>query len=146
MRHFLTILLATFSLSAKCQIKTGNYSVLNDSSTAVYLELSDSSKFSYYDCRLSSTYSWGMAYGHWTVNNDTLILQHEHLQKSAKDDTTYIPVRYTLYDGTIFTVTNATIVIELKKYLIRDSSLFFIKDDDNNEPSTWGNFNFTLKK
>ena len=88
MRHFVTTLFLLISFLTKGQIKTGRYLVINDSSIAVYLDLADSSKFSYYDCRSSSHWFWGMTYGHWTIRNDTLILQYERLKERKTRDTT----------------------------------------------------------
>ena len=87
-----------------------------------------------------------MTYGHWAIHNDTLILRYERLQERAKGDTAYNPVKYTMYDGKVFTVTNASILVETKKYLIRGSLLLFIKSSNHNsESSTWGDFDFTFK-
>lgn len=147
MRHqtFIT-LFSIISFFAKSQIKTGNYLVRSDSSKiAVYLEIDSNYKFAYFDCRSSSTWLWGMTYGNWSVKNDTLILTYEHPQIRDKNDITSKPVKYTYYDGKIYTVTNGKINIETKKYSVRNNSLLLINDEENNKVKDWGNFDFILE-
>ena len=87
-----------------------------------------------------------MTYGDYKVHNDTLLLYYEHLQQRASDDTTYQPVQYTLFDGTVEMITNAFIVTEIKKYRIGNSVLYPIKNDKDNQAAKWGDFNFALNK
>lgn len=140
------MLLSTISFFAKSQIKKGYYLVRSDSSKiAVYLELDSNYKFAYFDCRSSSTWFWSMTYGNWSIKADTLILTYEHLQIRDKNDTISEPIKYTDYDGKIFTVTNGKINTERKKYFIRNNCLLLITDNENNKVKDWGNFDFIFE-
>lgn len=128
------------------QVRTGEYYVYNDSSVRVRLDLLENQRFEYFDIRGSSCYSWGMGYGDYKVQNDTLFLYYKRLQQRANNDTNYLPVQYTMYDGTVVIVTNSFIVTEIKKYRIDNSVLYVIKDDKDNQATNWGNFDFVFHK
>lgn len=146
MRHFLTILFLTICFWGHSQVDTKTYSVYNDSSISVRLELADNGTFKYYDSRGNSCYFWSMTYGDYKIQNDTLSLYYKRLQERKGNDTTLLPVKYTMYDGTVITVTNAFIVTEVKKYRIDDSRLHLLRNDKDNEIVNWGNFEFALNK
>jgi hypothetical protein len=147
MRHILTtIFFLTICLWGHSQVDTGIYSVKNNRSISIRLELADNGTFKYYDSRASSCYLWGMTYGNYKVHSDTLFLYYKRLQQRANNDTTYQAVQYTMYDGYVITVNNAIIVTELKKYRIDNSVLYLIKNDKDNQAANWGDFDFALNK
>lgn len=147
MRHILiTIFFLLIYLLGHSQVNTGSYSVKNNRSLSISLELADNGTFKYYDSRASSCYLWGIAYGNYKIHRDTLILYYNRLQQRADKDTIQQAVQYTRYDGSVITVTNAIIVTELKKYRIDNSVLYLIKNDKDNQAANWGDFDFALNK
>lgn len=127
------------------QIKTGTYKTMSDSNHVVFLELHVDSSFLMYPP--ACCYSSGiLSFGKWFLRKDTLILSYNKLEIRKPFDTTKSPVKYTDGYGQTFTVTNGIIIVETKKYFVRNGFLLSIIIDDENKSSNWGNYNFVLEK
>ena len=140
MRYFISISLLFLCFIGESQIKTGTYLIRNDTSAAVSLKLTDDFIFDYHDARANWHYLYIRACGKWSFINDTLILEHKYLEKKEHPDTAVL-----FNDcGNIYTIKNAIEKTELKKYMYKSDSLFFIRGNKN-DSTKWGNFDFFFK-
>ncbi|HEY4873958.1 MAG TPA: hypothetical protein VIH86_00160 [Puia sp.] len=143
MRYFTSILFLFLCFAGASQVKTGTYLIRNDSSAAVSLTLTADFKFTYYDVRSGGVhYLYVEHCGKWSLNNDTLILNHKYLEKKEHPDTA---VKFTDCDGSVYTIKNAIEITELKKYIYKNDDLFYI-DRNKSDSTKWGNFDFSLEK
>ena len=118
--------------SAFCQFKIGVY---RQSYKDRFIEITfaPKHKFTFYDTRNESCFSWGKIEGQWELSNDTLTLIY--------------PSGYLIYDeidvNKKFTQVNT---IEKKIYLISGNEINFIRAEGFYSKYDWGNFKYNRRK